>query len=152
MSTEILLHCRGNIILSVENANIIISHKKESETIPISHIQSVVLKEPGIFTGIGTITIKTAQPSTAGVSVGFGVILAGGSEKTLNFDESELQTALQIQDYITHYSDQISSLNNAQGSMCVPVADEIRSLKGLLDDGILTQEEFDAKKKQLLGI
>ena len=32
------------------------------------------------------------------------------------------------------------------------VADEIRELKDLLDDGILTQEEFDAKKKQLLGI
>jgi len=31
------------------------------------------------------------------------------------------------------------------------VADEIRELKDLLDDGILTQEEFDAKKKQLLG-
>lgn len=29
---------------------------------------------------------------------------------------------------------------------------EIRELKDLLDDGILTQEEFDAKKKQLLGI
>ena len=32
------------------------------------------------------------------------------------------------------------------------VADEIRELKDLLDDGILTQDEFDAKKKQLLGI
>lgn len=32
------------------------------------------------------------------------------------------------------------------------VADEIRELKYLLDDGILSQEEFDAKKKQLLGI
>ncbi|WP_025114182.1 PH domain-containing protein [Lysinibacillus fusiformis] len=32
------------------------------------------------------------------------------------------------------------------------VADEIRELMDLLDDGILTQEEFDAKKKQLLEI
>lgn len=32
------------------------------------------------------------------------------------------------------------------------LADEIRELKHLLDDGILTQDEFDAKKKQLLGI
>ncbi|WP_408610791.1 SHOCT domain-containing protein [Levilactobacillus tujiorum] len=32
------------------------------------------------------------------------------------------------------------------------VTDEIRKFKGLLDDGIITQEEFDAKKKQLLGI
>lgn len=31
-------------------------------------------------------------------------------------------------------------------------ADEIRKFKELLDDGIITQEEFDAKKKQLLGL
>lgn len=30
--------------------------------------------------------------------------------------------------------------------------DDLRKLKELLDDGILTQEEFDAKKKQILGI
>ena len=40
--------------------------------------------------------------------------------------------------------------NNAAESICVP--DEIRKFKGLLDDGIITQEEFDAKKKQLLGL
>ncbi|WP_461241170.1 PH domain-containing protein [Paucilactobacillus sp. N302-9] len=32
------------------------------------------------------------------------------------------------------------------------VVDELRELKGLVDEGILTQEEFDAKKKQILGI
>ncbi len=31
-------------------------------------------------------------------------------------------------------------------------ADEIKKYKELLDDGIITQEEFDAKKKQLLGL
>lgn len=31
-------------------------------------------------------------------------------------------------------------------------ADEIRKFKQLLDDGIITKEEFEAKKKQLLGI
>lgn len=31
-------------------------------------------------------------------------------------------------------------------------ADEIRQFKELLDDGIITQEEFDAKKKELLGL
>lgn len=29
-------------------------------------------------------------------------------------------------------------------------ADELRKFKQLLDDGIITQEEFDEKKKQLL--
>ncbi|WP_243432731.1 SHOCT domain-containing protein [Lysinibacillus sphaericus] len=32
------------------------------------------------------------------------------------------------------------------------VADEIRELKELLEDELITQEEFEAKKKQLLGI
>ncbi len=30
--------------------------------------------------------------------------------------------------------------------------DDIKELKDLLDSGIITQEEFDAKKKQLLGL
>lgn len=30
--------------------------------------------------------------------------------------------------------------------------DELKKLKELLDLGIVTQEEFDAKKKQLLGL
>ena len=31
-------------------------------------------------------------------------------------------------------------------------ADELKKFKELLDMGIITQEEFDAKKKQLLGL
>jgi hypothetical protein len=38
------------------------------------------------------------------------------------------------------------------GSAPMSVADEIEKLAGLLEKGILTQEEFDAKKKQLLGL
>ena len=32
------------------------------------------------------------------------------------------------------------------------IADQLHKLAGLRDQGILTQEEFDAKKKQMLGI
>lgn len=32
------------------------------------------------------------------------------------------------------------------------VANELRELKGLLDDGIITQEEFDAKKSKVLNL
>ena len=32
------------------------------------------------------------------------------------------------------------------------VSDELKKLKDLLDSGIITQEEFDTKKKQLLGL
>ena len=34
----------------------------------------------------------------------------------------------------------------------VSSADELKKYKDLLDSGAITQEEFDAKKKQLLGL
>ncbi|MGB7594109.1 MAG: SHOCT domain-containing protein [Erysipelotrichaceae bacterium] len=41
--------------------------------------------------------------------------------------------------------------NKVQPGTVVSVADEIIKFKQLLDQGILTQEEFDKKKKELLG-
>lgn len=43
---------------------------------------------------------------------------------------------------------QASAPNNATSD----IAQELRILKGLMDEGIITQEEFDAKKRQLLGL
>lgn len=44
-------------------------------------------------------------------------------------------------------------VNNIDSSnLNVSAADEIGKFKQLLDSGAITQEEFDAKKKQLLGI
>lgn len=43
----------------------------------------------------------------------------------------------------------------AAASTAAPASDytqELRLLKALMDDGIITQEEFDAKKRQLLGL
>ena len=50
----------------------------------------------------------------------------------------------------THQST-IEKKINAQ-SLNSSIADEIREYKKLFDEGIITQEEFDAKKKQLLGL
>ena len=41
----------------------------------------------------------------------------------------------------------VTNITQAQSS-----ADELKKFKELLDSGIITQEEFDAKKKQLLGL
>ena len=46
----------------------------------------------------------------------------------------------------------LSPNNTAQANTNISVADEIKKFKDLLDSGIITQEEFDAKKKQLLGL
>jgi len=41
---------------------------------------------------------------------------------------------------------------STSSSAATSVADDLKKFKELLDDGIITQEEFDAKKKQLLGL
>ena len=45
-----------------------------------------------------------------------------------------------------------SSSSNTTPQATVSAADEIKKFKELLDMGVITQEEFDAKKKQLLGL
>jgi len=45
-----------------------------------------------------------------------------------------------------------SKSRNKQGAFAVSSADELKKFKELLDMGVISQEEFDAKKKQLLGL
>jgi hypothetical protein len=53
-------------------------------------------------------------------------------------------------------SELIASRKNATNTVSISTpqsdADELKKYKELLDQGIITQEEFDAKKKQLLGL
>jgi hypothetical protein len=48
----------------------------------------------------------------------------------------------------------LGGTGSIQATMAAPVdaIEEIRKYKALLDEGIISQQEFDAKKKQLLGI
>ena len=46
----------------------------------------------------------------------------------------------------------LSAENTQASAPTISNADELKKFKELLDSGIITQEEFDAKKKQLLGL
>lgn len=55
----------------------------------------------------------------------------------------------------TEMNDQAMSQAQYDEPVSAPQDDmtsQLKELKGLLDSGIITQEEFDAKKKQILGI
>ena len=49
------------------------------------------------------------------------------------------------------YEKEKTSTANSTGVNVSP-ADELKKFKQLLDEGIITSEEFDAKKRQLLGL
>lgn len=53
-------------------------------------------------------------------------------------------------DAIENYRNRKSASNSK--SRGISSADEIKKYKALLDDGVITQKEFEAKKKQLLGL
>jgi hypothetical protein len=50
----------------------------------------------------------------------------------------------------TSKEEPINVINNIQQT--ATNADELKKYKDLLDSGAITQEEFDAKKKELLGL
>lgn len=153
LNYDAVLPCTNNTSLIVADGNLIVSSKKSSETIPISKIQSFAIKEPGAFTS-GSVTFRTAQAATASINLGFGISTALGAEKTFYFQKSDVAAARKLRDCIANYGRRQNTPATTQVATgaASSTVEELRGLKVLLDEGILTQEEFDAKKKQILGL
>lgn len=62
------------------------------------------------------------------------------------------KSAMEDYNNIAAKLDQIISSNTQESTTNGSNADELRKFKGLLDDGIISQAEFDKKKKELLGL
>lgn len=127
----------GNIISINESIT------KKQKTIPINSIISVQIKKPG-FIG-GYLYFQTIGG------------LSNSSMKTVNDyikDENAIvlnskkkyEIALQIKEYIEKIQSSSSNINQFSN------ADELAKYKNLLDEGAITQEEFEKKKKQLLEL
>lgn len=96
----------------------------------------------------------------------FSGISVKENDKCLNCNSLLIETSILRDDWQNYSDDKKEQLKKAfaEGqysrnatsvnlpSSIVVGADEIKKYKELLDSGIITQEEFDAKKKQLLGL
>lgn len=115
--------------------------------IKIVDLTSVQYREPaGMTVGFIQFAFPGSVESKGGISK------AINDENTIPVQPTDASLAHEIVDYIERRRDELR-----QGSTAIPVqalspADEIKKYKGLLDEGIITQEEFDVKKKQLLGL
>lgn len=79
-----------------------------------------------------------------------GVLAAAGDENTVSFHSEQNELAEKIVAYI---QDKIREARQPKAVVAsVSAADEVLKLKNLLDMGVITQEEFNAKKTQLLGL
>lgn len=161
------LYLKGrNGTVKVENNVVVISREgimgflasgvssQGDKRIPIKSIVSVELgKEPSFLSGISYIRFATAgdtEKQTVFNNMPFTnragqVFNDPNTVQISNIEQYEV--AVKMRNYIENYQS-----DNGSVVQQVSSADEIQKYKKLLDDGIITQEEFDAKKKQLLGI
>ena len=162
MNENVIFEFNGGVgdILFVYNDRIVIQHKgvlnllamglKGDKTIYFNNITSVQLKKAGWTAGYLQFSILGGRENVA------GVLGATQDENTITFNSDKNDEAERVAEYINKKLSEIrSGIMQPQVISAVPTpspADEIRKYKELLDIGAITQEEFDAKKKQILGL
>jgi hypothetical protein len=114
------------------------------KTIPLRSITAVQLKEPGLTRGYLRLSINGRDP------VG-GAMEAVRDENAVLFDKPDLAAFIGLRDALQGAINDVASAPPQQGGSR-SAADEIEKLASLMERGLLTTEEFTAKKRQLLGI
>ena len=111
---------------------------KGEKTIPFESITTVQFKRPGALTsGYIQFGLLGGNESRS------GLIDATKDENTVMFVKKAIEDA----DFIRGYIEQTKATKtNPQSGL-----DELRKLKGLLDDGIINSQEFELQKKKILG-
>lgn len=123
--------------------------KSDERTILFEQIDSINYSEP-TFLGNGHLAFSL------GGKAGMGKLGAAFSGNSFVFDKKAKDEALRAKEYIEKRIVEISRASNQPSITNVineaSQADELLKFKKLLDSGVITQEEFDAKKKQILGL
>ena len=110
----------------------------------IRNIMGVQLKlGSAMLNGFIQFTIPGGNESKRGIGA------ATQDENTVMFHKSENGVAQSIKEKIEQIQTNINKPQTVAAA--TSPADEIRKLKTLLDDNIITQEEFDKKKTELLA-
>lgn len=106
---------------------------------------------------LGDLATNPGSGGVASTGAGLGMGLAaggvfGGMAQQMFKPMQPQQTQQPLQAQPSGRFTQKSNTNSNDEKSGTSVADEIRKLKSLLDDGVLTQDEFDEMKKKLLGL
>ena len=76
------------------------------------------------------------------------------NENTFTYEKHQLPNDLvdEVVNFVKSKIAECKANKDAPAVVQISTADELKKFKELLDMGVITQEEFDAKKKQLLGL
>lgn len=118
----------------------------QTQTIPLDSVVTISIVKPFLkvpYLQVITPNIQTSKKDN----------LKGASANVVLIQPGKMKTAEKIRDYIATYK----SENRNRTAPPAPAAptgsiDDLRQLAELRDSGIITPEEFEAKKKQILGL
>ena len=122
--------------------------KDLGRTIAMADIVSVTLKKP-VLTAAGCIHVQVLGAKT--YSSVANVTHYATDVNAICFRKPQYEEAVS-------FKEELEKAVAAEKSTQMPVKaessslDDLRQLKQLLDDGIITQEDFDRKKAQILGL
>lgn len=113
-----------------------------------SDVIGIQYKKPGIQ--LGYLQLETSSAMMNNKKDNFF------NENSFTFDQNVLVEVEQAAAFIKKKIDDLKKQKSAPSTTIVQTqtsaADELKKFKELLDIGAITQEEFDAKKKELLGL
>jgi hypothetical protein len=128
------------------------SHPKPTQQIYITDKRIIVHKVEGIFqndkTEIPLSSVSSINTSIKGVGATIDIVASNNNAIVEHLHIPIAQELKKLIDSLLITPTEELSTTNTN----VDVTDQIKKLAELRDSGILTEEEFSAKKKQLLGI
>jgi hypothetical protein len=131
------------IIISREGAMGFLSHGHQGQKeIDVRQISSIQLKKNGLGT-VGYIQFAFVGGREAKRGIG----QATSDENTILFSNKVEPEFLRAKELIESYRDRLQT-----GAPTFSAATELEKFAQLLRDGILTDDEFAAKKRELLGL
>ena len=126
---------------------------RNERTLPIRNISSVEVKKPGGFPGFIQFSISGGMVRDRSLTLTGGAFDAAQDENSVLFNgEESYQIALQIKAYVESWSAPTERGTGPHPATPRSAADEIQKLKALMDDGVLTKDEFENQKRKLLSM
>jgi hypothetical protein len=117
---------------------------KGTKDIPFTSIVAVQFKEAGlVFNGYLQFTIPGGNESKG------GIFAATRDENTFMFHAKNNTLAKEIKEYIDGVVRRLRAPQASTSAVSLP--DELRKLAQLKEQGILTEQEFQAAKRRLIG-
>jgi hypothetical protein len=135
------------IIVRSGGVSFLLHGLKGDKTLYYHQITSLQLKKADGFTnGYIQFSIQGGRESTG------GILAATQDENTIMFNQTQNDHAQRIHDLIERKLLEAQTSKQTSVSAPISVTDEIAKMKKLLDSGVISQEEFNAFKKKMLGI